>query len=96
MSLAALKSFQEILQINKDSRDTKSEEWKLVYGNKKMAVDAPPEERMTRTGGNGNGDEAGSGRERSTSGGSDVVIEESAADAKVNILVKVFISFISR
>ena len=46
VSLAALKSFQEILQINKDSADGK-EEW-MLFERKDQGGDAPGEEKMSR------------------------------------------------
>ncbi len=51
VSLAALKSFQEILQINKDFNNGKGDEWKLIFGTKKPGSDlnAPSEEKIIRT-----------------------------------------------
>ena len=51
VSLAALKSFQEILHINKDSRDARNDEWKMLFTHKasERKLNAPSEETMLRT-----------------------------------------------
>lgn len=50
VSLAALKSFQEILQINKDSNNGRGDEWKLLFTPKKpdSELNPPSEERIIR------------------------------------------------
>ena len=51
VSLAALKSFQEILHINKDSKDSRNDEWKMLFTHKgsDRKLNAPGEETILRT-----------------------------------------------
>ena len=51
MSLAALKSFQEILRIKRNGIDSHTDEWKLIFGTKNPLVSdlsAPKEETINR------------------------------------------------
>ena len=49
VSLAALKSFQEILRINRDSKDSGKDEWKMLFEKKgAKELDAPKEETIAR------------------------------------------------